>query len=83
MKKEQRELMQLVDLYGKRLSTMGNPSYLVSFRKTNGEYLTGRTATNASVGYWLCNSHIGKMVTVSYHFTKGGKCIIDTIEEAK
>lgn len=76
-----KELMQLVDISDKKLSYMGNPSYKVMLRKSNDEYLAGRTATNGSVGYWLCNYCLGKMVMVRYHFTKGGKCIIDTMEE--
>lgn len=80
---EKVEVLQLVGIYDKRISTMGNPSYKVSFRKASGDYLTGRTASNASVGYWLCDSHIGKMVQVTYHYTRKGNCTVDKIKEVK
>jgi hypothetical protein len=56
-------------------SRNGNPSYLLSF--TDG--LTGKTKTDAGFAYAI---HDGmSYVTVKYHFTPKGKCVIDDVTE--
>lgn len=56
-------------------SRNGNPSYLLGF----ADGLTGKTKTDAGFAYAI---HDGmSYVTVKYHFTPKGKCIIDDISE--
>ena len=63
-------------------SYYGNPSYNVSFETTEGEILKGYTANNASCGY-SCTNYNGKMCAISYHLTKKGNIIIDSMREPK
>jgi hypothetical protein len=56
-------------------SRNGNPSYMLGF----ADGLTGKTKTDAGFAYAI---HDGmSYVTVKYHFTPKGKCIIDDISE--
>lgn len=65
---------QLVRLKNSR---KGNPSYLISFK---GGF-RGRTKANAMFAYAI---HDGMdLVTVKYHFTPKGKCIIDDMLEGE
>ena len=72
-------------------SLYGNPSYYIYFTNSNGAFHKGKTASNSMAGYdagsyWYVES--GSPIYLRYHYTKGGKCIIDEIkhqhpEEAK
>ena len=61
----------------KNTSYFGNNSYWVSF----GDML-GYTAPNHSCGYG-CHNYKGKEAKITYHFTKGGKCVITDISDPK
>jgi hypothetical protein len=53
----------------------GNPSYMLGF----ADGLMGKTKTDARFAYAI---HDGmSYVTVKYHFTTKGKCIIDYVTE--
>jgi hypothetical protein len=56
-------------------SRNGNPSYMLGF----ADGLTGKTKTDAGFAYAI---HDGmSYVTVKYHFTPKGKCVIDDVTE--
>ena len=62
-------------------SAYGNPSWYVCF--DNGtDSVMGKTASNASCGYVVTNFSDGRACNVSYHITKAGNTIIDSISEA-
>lgn len=58
-------------------SYYGNPSYFVTVENENGETVTGRTASNAAIGYFLSYSHEGKKLNFDYHYTANGNLIFD------
>lgn len=66
-------VLQLDSLARLKNSRNGNPRYLVAF--TNG--LVGKTKPDSSMAYAI---HSGlSFVTVKYHFTPKGHCVIDDI----
>lgn len=67
-------------IYYKRLpcSYYGNPAYFGIFENDNGEYLEGRTASNASCAYGFLN-YPEKAREIKYHITKKGNVIFDYI----
>ena len=68
----------------KNHSTMGNPSYWVSFTDSEGNFHRGYTGSNSSSGYTIKNyryAENGSIIYLDYHFTrKTGACIIDCIK---
>ena len=59
-------------------SYYGNPAYLGIFENNNGEYLEGRTASNAQCAYGFLN-YPEKERKIKYHITKKGNVIFDYI----
>lgn len=64
-------------------SVYGNPSYYIYFLDSNDEFHKAKTATNSYAGYdagsyWYVES--GSPIYLQYHYTKGGKCIVDRIK---
>ena len=66
----------------KNTSYYGNNSYWVNFLNSEGHFERGYTAPNASCGYTITNYKYaeGKPIFLDYHYTKSGKCIIDSIK---
>jgi hypothetical protein len=66
----------LVDSFTRlKNSRNGNPSYLIAF----ADGLIGKTKTDAGFAYSI---HSGMtFVTVKFHFTAKGSCVIDDITE--
>lgn len=58
-------------------SIYGNPSYFLTVETENGEQITGRTASDAAIGYELGYSHEGKTLNFDYHYTATGNLIFD------
>lgn len=64
------------DVWFKGYSVNGNPSYYVNMDFDNGltEY-SAYTGSDCACGYGMKQNE-GKKVTIDYHYTKKGKCII-------
>ena len=60
-------------------STMGNPRIKVNLI-INGRVYTGRTATDAPVGYALSVGRVYNNAKVRYHLTKSGALIVDGVK---
>ena len=60
-------------------SYYGNPKYYGVFQNESGETFAGTTATNASCAYCFTN-YPNQVRTITYHTTKSGNNIIDSIE---
>lgn len=62
-------------------SFYGNNSYWLSFLDSSGRFERGYTSPNASCGYTAENYRYaeGKPIFLKYHYTGGGKCVIDSI----
>lgn len=62
-------------------SLYGNNSYWLSFLDSGGHFVRGYTSSDASCGYTVTNYRYaeGKPIFLKYHYTKGGKCVIDRI----
>lgn len=63
-------------------SRNGNNSYWLNFLNSEGHFERGYTSPNASCGCTITNYTYaeGKPIFLGYHYTKGGKCIIDSIK---
>ena len=61
-------------------SYYGNNSYWLNFLNCEGHWERGYTSPNASCGYTVRNYREGDTIFLRYHYTKGGKCIIDGIK---
>lgn len=57
-------------------SINGNPKYRLTYLLKDGSYITGQTATDASIGY-SCLNNKGTDKTIQYHETRSGKIIFD------
>lgn len=62
-------------------SLCGNSSYWLSFLSSLGRFERGYTSPNASCGCTAKNYRYaeGKPIFLKYHYTGGGKCVIDSI----
>ena len=60
-------------------SFYGNPRYRLTVEDENGEILTGKTETNASLGYAVDYNWKGEKKVIEYHYTKGGNLIFDRL----
>ena len=60
-------------------SYYGNPKYFGVFQNESGETFAGTTATNASCAYGFMN-YPNQTRTITYHTTKNGNNIIDSIK---
>ncbi len=58
-------------------SIYGNPSYWIDCTDEHGNFLIGKTASNAAIGYALSYSHEGRTVSMQYHYTASGNLIFD------
>lgn len=76
MKKQNKKL---TIKYVERLknSYFGNPKYLLICEDKNGEIITGRTATNGAIGYFIGWDSEGKTLDFTYHTTRNGNIIFD------
>lgn len=78
--KQQSKIFKIADLDRLNNSYYGNPAYRIAAETESGERWTGRTASNAQLGYILCGSFVGRVVTLFYHFTKNGNLIFDAMK---
>lgn len=62
-------------------SYYGNPAFRIIAENEHGEEVTGRTASNAAIGYALGYTHEGRTVSMSYHYTRGGSLIFDYLKD--
>ena len=76
MKKSINQNLKLIEHKRLNNSYYGNPKYLCYFENENGEIITGKTATNASVAYCITN-YLNTFNVFVTHFTTNGNLIID------
>jgi hypothetical protein len=68
------------DYYERRNSSInGNPCYFIKFTDADGAAYMGRTATDASSAYMVCDALKGKKFAFTCHHTKTGAIIVDYI----
>lgn len=72
------QIKKLTDLKKIKYSINGNPNYLLSF-----DGFTIRTQNDSMVNFGITHGMVGKDLLVSYHFTKGGKAILDYVNTKK
>lgn len=67
------------DVWFKNCSVNGNPSYFVDMDFDNGctEY-AAYTGSDCACGYGM-EQHKGKKISIDYHYTKKGKCVITDV----
>lgn len=73
--------LKLVCIERKHNSVYGNPTWYCLFVDSNGNYLRGKTASNAMIGYELGYSSEGKTFNIEYHYTKSGNTVFDRIND--
>ena len=77
------EKCKLLQLERGNNSICGNPSYYITFVDSTDKFHRAKTAPNALAGYEAenyCYCEMGHPIYLCYHFTKGGKCMIDNIK---
>ncbi len=60
-------------------SMYGNPCRRLIVEDEEGEILTGKTATNAKLGYEVADTWEGEKKVIAYHYTKSGNLIFDRL----
>lgn len=75
--KKQNGIFIIKELRRGNNSYYGNPSYFITAENEHGETVTGRTASNAAIGYALGYTYEGRAVNMEYHYTRGGSLIFD------
>lgn len=76
MKKIQKNY-KIISISRENNSIYGNPKWSVLLEDKNGNLTNAKTATNASVGYFLGYSSEGKTYNITGHYTKNNNFIID------
>lgn len=76
MKKTKTKTLKIVKLERRKNSIYGNPSWAISAIDDEGNYYSGKTASNAMIGYELSWMDEGENMQLAFHYTKNG-----TIEE--
>lgn len=69
--------MTIKDLRRAKSSYYGNPSFYIDAETEDGERLSGKTASNAAIGYELGAFAIGETRNFTCHFTPKGTLIFD------
>ena len=67
---------RLVDKFDKRYSTYGNPSYGVLLETEDGEYMRGRTAPNAQLGYVMYGNYYLERTFNTWTYTDGKRGLV-------
>jgi hypothetical protein len=70
----------LISTERRNCSIYGNPAWNLTI-EYDGEYITGKTASDAQCGYSVSNHKIGDQITIKGHFTRVGNLIIDSIKD--
>lgn len=62
----------------------GNNTYYLNFLTSEGHFERGYTSPDSSCSYTIQNYKYaeGKLIFLKYHYTRGGKCVIDRIKHA-
>ena len=76
MKKYQK-ILEIIGIERLNNSYLGNPKYYLFLQDEQGEYYRGKTATNASIGYFLGWESQGKKYLFDFHETSKGNLIFD------
>ena len=63
-------------------SYYGNPKIELLMQDENGEYLQGKTATDAACAYMFGYSSIGRKYKIEYHYTRNNNIITTRAKEA-
>lgn len=64
-------------------SYYGNPSFHLVVLTEDGECISGKTASNAVIGYEISYNWENQEKSLVYHFTEKGNCIFDRIIDLK
>ena len=74
--KKQIKKFKILGIETLKNSYFGNPKYLLILQDENGNVKTGKTQTNASIGYEICTNWINSYKTLQHHYTKNNNLII-------
>lgn len=77
--KKQKFIGHLLGYEHLNCSYYGNPRYYGVFIDSEGNYLRGKTASNAACAYGFLN-YIDKAREITYHETRTGNIIFDYIK---
>lgn len=73
---------KVISIERRKNSIYGNPSFYLTVEDVaSSEILSGKTASNAAIGYMLGYSCVGKVLTFSYHYTAKGNLIFDNAKD--
>ena len=75
------KIMLIEDIDYMHNSIYGNPKIKLLMQDENGEYLQGKTATDAACAYIFGYSSIGRKYKIEYHYTKNNNIIITRAKE--
>lgn len=73
--------IKIIKLTRKKNSYLGNPTWDIVGVADGGEYLQGKTASNALIGYEISWTWEGQEKTFDFHYTKTGNLIFDRLAE--
>ena len=71
----------ILDLERKHNSVNGNPTWRIFAEDENGDYIRGKTASDAACAYNLGYYSIGRKYAIEYHYTKNNNIIITRAKE--
>lgn len=70
--------LKIIKLERLHNSYYGNPKYRITAEDSNGDIITGVTASNAAIGYIISN-HEGATVKLQHHTTKTGNIVFTNL----
>ena len=77
--KKQVKKFEILSLRRGNNSYYGNPSWYLGLADNKGDIYYAKTASNASIGYSVDSSWVGKVKKLEYHFTTTGNMIVDCL----
>lgn len=80
--KNYKKIVTIKDIEYLHNSVYGNPKIKFLMQNENGEYLQGKTATDAACAYMFGHSSIGRKYEIEYHYTRNNNIIITRAKEA-
>ena len=77
--KQIKENLKILKIKRLKNSIYGNPCYNLIVETKDGKIISGKTATNAIIGYEISWTWENDYKVIAYHFTKNRNCIFDRL----
>ena len=81
--KEFKSKCKILNVERAKNSYYGNPSFYLVVLTEDGECISGKTASNAVIGYEISCNWKNQEKFLAYHFTKNGNCIFARLIDLK